>query len=242
MADWEEGRQARAVPPQAHVRRRRDAGVRGGRHAGPETRRRGVAGALRATAATSTRCRPSTSTAVRPPTTWTPRPPRSPRPTRTTSPRRPTRPRSSKRTKSPKAAPIEIRGRPGRRTPPARQPVSADDDRSALLEFGQLVAHVALVGARRTASGLSLLGREGGRPLTRASGGSAGSLRELGERALDALDGGDRQPAVPTVQSVDPERVGAPPEEILWRDRLVGPGRWSLFLRWPTSRSRSSED
>jgi len=40
--------------------------------------------------------------------------------------------------------------------------VSADDDpRSALLEFGQLVAHVALVGARRTASGLSLLGREG---------------------------------------------------------------------------------
>jgi len=64
----------------------------------------------------------------------------------------------------------------------------------------------------------------------------------MGERALDALDGGDRQPAVPTVQSVDPESEGARRQRKPLADRLVGLGRWSLFLRWPTSRSRSSED
>jgi len=163
-------------------------------------------------------------------------------PTRTTSPRRPTRPRSSKRTKSPKAAPIEIRGRPGRRRPPARRsrcppttrgaPCWSSGNWSPTSRWSAPAGRPA--GCRCSAAkgkaadqGVRWLGRE---------------LRELGERALDALDGGDRQPAVPTVQSVDPESEwGAPPEEP-WRTGWSVSGRWSLFLRWPTSRSRSSED
>jgi len=102
--------------------------------------------------------------------------------------------------------------------------VSADDPRSALLEFGQLVAHVALVGARRTASGLSLLGRKGGKAADQGVRWLGRELRELGERALDALDGGDRQPAVPTVQSVDPESEWARRQRNPLADRLVGLG------------------
>ncbi|WP_432419297.1 ATP-binding protein [Halobacterium wangiae] len=102
------------------------------------------------------------------------------------------------------------------------QPVSADDPRSALLEFGQLVAHVGLVGVRRTASGLSVLAREGGRAADRGVRWLGRELREFGGRALDAVDGGDRQPAVPTVQSVEPESEWLRHSERPVADRLVG--------------------
>ena len=111
-------------------------------------------------------------------------------------------------------------GTPSADSPPHAAPT--EDPQAALWEFGQLVAHVGHVGARRAASGLSVAARQTGRAADRGVRWVGLELREFGVRAFDALGGGDRRSAVPSVPSVERDARWLPRRPRPVVDRLVG--------------------
>jgi hypothetical protein len=97
-----------------------------------------------------------------------------------------------------------------------------EDPRSALLEFGQLVAHVGHVAGLRVASALSLLAREAARVADSGVSWVGRGLRSFGARTLDAVERDDQRAAVSSVPSVERESGWDTPDAHPVADRLVG--------------------